>query len=98
MWKTARGALSWLVRREKPEALGGGFRGQGRRDRVVGAASHMSLVGGWFPRAVVAVTIVALAVGVVSARRRWRRLAYLALAVTAAMVAVAQRSARLPPR
>jgi poly(3-hydroxybutyrate) depolymerase len=55
----------------------------------------MSLVGGWFPRAVVAVTIVALAVGVVSARRRWRRLAYLALAVTAAMVAVAQLIARL---
>jgi len=48
------------------------------------------LVAGWFPRAVVALTIVALAVGVVAARRRWRRLAYLALGVTAAMVVLAQ--------
>ncbi len=61
----------------------------------MGAASRVSLVAGWFPRAVVALTIVALAVGVVAARRRWRRLAYLALGVTAAMVVLAQVVARL---
>jgi S-formylglutathione hydrolase FrmB len=61
----------------------------------MGTAADVSLVGGWFPRVVVALTIVTLAVGVLSARRRWRRLAYLAVGVTAGMVAVAMLIARL---
>src|SRR2546423_12377327 len=95
MWWTGRRAVSWLVTREKREAFGGGSRGQGRGDRVVGSAADVSLVGGGFPRVVVVLTMGTLAVGVVSARRRWRRLAYLALGVTAAMVAVATLIARL---
>jgi poly(3-hydroxybutyrate) depolymerase len=61
----------------------------------VGAAAHVSLVSGWFPHAVIALAVATLAVGVWSARVRWRRLGGVALAVTVAMVVLAVLIARL---
>ena len=61
----------------------------------MGAAAHVSLVSGWFPHAVIALAVASLAVGVWSARARWRRLGGVALAVTVAMVVLAVLIARL---
>jgi S-formylglutathione hydrolase FrmB len=55
----------------------------------------VSLISGWFPRAVIALVVVTLAVGVLSARARWRRLGGLALGTVAAMATVAFLVARL---
>src|SRR5438552_1515845 len=88
-----RGALYWPV--TGCAGLRGRIRDQRQERRVVGAAAHVSLVSGWFPHAVIALAVASLAVGVWSARARWRRLGGVALAVTVAMVVLAVLIARL---
>jgi S-formylglutathione hydrolase FrmB len=61
----------------------------------LGAAVRVSLISGWFPRVVIALAVAALAVGIVSARSRWRRLARVGLGTVAAMAVVAVLVARL---
>jgi S-formylglutathione hydrolase FrmB len=48
--------------------------------------ARVSLLDGWFPHLVVLLAVATLAVGLVSARRRWRGLGWMALAVAAGMV------------
>src|SRR4051812_23040029 len=55
----------------------------------------MSLVNGWFPHAVVALAVATLTFGVLSARRRWRRLGTLTLGVAAGMAPAAWLITRL---
>jgi len=57
--------------------------------------ARVSLLHGWFPDLVIALAVATLAVGVVSARRRWRRLGGLALGVGGGMAALALVIARL---
>ena len=57
--------------------------------------ARVSLLDGWFPHLVVALAVVTLAVGVASARRRWRGLGWVGLAVGAGMVVLAGAVGRL---
>ena len=52
----------------------------------MGSVARVSLLHGWFPHVVVLLAVATLTVGVVSARRRWRGLSYLALGVSAGML------------
>ena len=56
---------------------------------------RVSLLDGWFPHVVVLLAVATLTVGLVSARRRWRGLGWLALAVVAGMAALALVVGRL---
>jgi S-formylglutathione hydrolase FrmB len=55
----------------------------------VGGFSRVSLVDGWFPQAVVILAVGSVTVGMLSARTRVRRLAWLAVGVTGAMAVLA---------
>jgi S-formylglutathione hydrolase FrmB len=61
----------------------------------LGPAARVSLISGWFPAVVMVLAVATLAVGIVSARARWRRLSAVAAATAAAMAAVAWLVARL---
>ncbi|HVW33952.1 MAG TPA: alpha/beta hydrolase-fold protein, partial [Acidimicrobiia bacterium] len=69
-----------------------------RAEAVAGtlaSAARVSLISGWFPRAVIGLAAGLLAGGLVRVRARWRPVGLLAAGTTAAMVAVALLVARL---
>jgi S-formylglutathione hydrolase FrmB len=61
----------------------------------MGSAARVSLIDGWFPPVVVVLALATLAVGVWSARARWRRLGGVALSVATGMALLALLIARL---